>query len=43
MQDCEFVVFMSVSHFVALYNFLKVVERNCQNTLIVWLHRNTLD
>ena len=36
-------VFKSPSHDTALYDFLKVVERTCENPLIALLHRNTLD
>ena len=34
-------VFKSTNHFVSLYDFMKVVELNCENQRIVWLHRNT--
>ena len=43
LKDDEFMLFKSTNHFVALYHFLKVVERTCENPLIALLHRNTLD
>ena len=43
LQDCEFMVFKNTNHFVALCDFLKVVELNCENLRIVWIHHNTSD
>ena len=36
-------VFKSTNNFIALDEFLKVVERNCENPRIDWLHHNTFD
>ena len=43
LQDDEFMVFKSTNHLIALCDFLKVVELNCENPRIVWIHNNTSD
>ena len=43
LKDDEFMVFKSTSHFVALFEFLNVVEPTYMNPRVVWLHRNTFD
>ena len=39
-RDDEFMVFKSTNHLVAMYDFLSVVSRCCENPRIVWLHRD---
>ena len=43
LQDERFMLFKNTNHFIALYDFINVLERNCENPRIVWLHRNTFD